>query len=81
MKYSPSFHSQTDGQTEVANHNLGDLLKCLVGKLENWDLTLPRVKFAYNNSINSSSYKISFEIVHSLYPHQPYSFACLLSSI
>ena len=53
LKFSIAFHPQTDGQTEVVNRTLGNLLRCLVGEnLKTWDLILPMAEFAYNGSVN-----------------------------
>ena len=72
LKFSSAFHPQTDGQTEVTNRSLGDLLRGLVGdKPGNWDLVLPTAEFAYNNSVNRSTGKSPFEIVHGSTPRQP----------
>ena len=66
------FHPQTDGQTEVVNQSLKNLLRCLVGEQpRNWDLILPTAEFAYNNSVNRTIGKTFFEIVHDFKPRTP----------
>ena len=46
------------------NRSLGNLLRCLVGdKPSNWEVVLVEVEFAYNNFVNRSIGKKSFEIV------------------
>ena len=72
LKFSTAYHPQTDGQTEVVNRSLGNLLRCLVGEnMGNWDLLLPRAEFAYNSSVNRSTGKSPFEIVHGYKPRKP----------
>ncbi|KAI5317165.1 hypothetical protein L3X38_036872 [Prunus dulcis] len=73
------FHEvSNDGQTEVVNHSLGDLLCCLVGdKPGNWDFLLHVAKFAYNNSVNRSTGKSPFEVVHGYSPRSPVDLVAL----
>ena len=72
LKFSTSYHTQTDGQTKVVNRSLRNLLRCLVGEsLENWDLLLPRAEFAYNSSVNRSTGMSPFEIVYGYKPRKP----------
>ncbi|MCO5604328.1 hypothetical protein L7F22_058493 [Adiantum nelumboides] len=64
LKFSSSFHPQTNGQSEEANSTILDLLKCYVsehkGKSEQY---LPLVEYAYDNTVHSSTGKAPFEIV------------------
>jgi len=70
--YSTTYHPQTDGQTEVVNQSLRNLLRNLVGgSIANWDLLLPRAEFANNNSFNRSTRKSPFEFVHGYKPRKP----------
>jgi hypothetical protein len=49
LKFSSAYHPQIDGQTEVVNTSLGNLLRCIVSDHNrNWDLVLSTVQFAYN---------------------------------
>jgi hypothetical protein len=65
LMFSFSYHPQTDGQTEVVNRSLGDLLRSLVTEHHSsWDNVLPQAEFAYNDSVNRSTGKIPFDIVY-----------------
>ena len=72
LKFSSSFHPQTDGQIEVVNRSLGDMLRCLVGVKQGvWDLILLITEFVYNNSVNRSTGKSPFQIVNGYSPCTP----------
>ncbi|MCO5611908.1 hypothetical protein L7F22_066167 [Adiantum nelumboides] len=64
LKFSSSFHPQTDGQSEVANSIVLDLLKYYVSEHKaTWEHYLPLVEYAYNNTVHTSTSKAPFEIV------------------
>lgn len=70
LLFSTSSHPQTDSQTEVINHTLGNLVCCLNGdKLKQWVLSLAQAKFAFNHMRNKSTGKSPFGIVYTLLPH------------
>lgn len=65
LKFSSTFHPQSDGQTKVVNRSLGNLPRCLVGDEPNtWNLVLATTKFAYNEAMNKSTGKSPFEVLH-----------------
>ena len=67
--FSSAYHPQTDGQTEVVNKILGDLLRSLVTEHHSsWDSILPQAEFAYNDSVNWSTGKSPFQIVYGMQP-------------
>lgn len=65
LQYSSSFHSQTDGQTEVVNKTMVNIIRCLCSdRPKKWDLYLAPAEFAYNNMVNRSTGKTPFSIVY-----------------
>jgi hypothetical protein len=64
-----AYHPQMDGQTEVLNKILGDLLRILVTEHHSqWDNILPQAEFSYNDSINRSTGQSPFQIVYGTQP-------------
>jgi hypothetical protein len=65
LAFSSSYHPQIDGQTEVVNRSLGDLLRILVTEHHsNWDNILPQAEFVYNDSVNRNTGKSPFQILY-----------------
>nr|GFB85240.1 retrotransposon protein, putative [Tanacetum cinerariifolium] len=55
LKFSTSFHPQTDGQSERTIQTLEDMLRsCALEWIGNWDNYICLVEFAYNNSWHAS---------------------------
>jgi hypothetical protein len=69
LSFSSTYHPQIDGQTEVVNMSLGNLLRSLVTEQgRQWDQILAQEEFAFNNSVNRSTWKSKFEIVYGIQP-------------
>lgn len=72
LDMSTSYHPQTDGQTEVTNRSLGNLLRSLVGtSIRSWDSKLPQAEFAHNHAVNRSSKFSPFQIIYGMVPRAP----------
>jgi hypothetical protein len=72
LKFSAAYHPQTDGQTEVVNRSLRNLLRFLVGDhARTWDSILPIAQFTYNNSVNRTIGMSPFEVVHDYKARKP----------
>jgi hypothetical protein len=53
---STAFHPQTDGQTEVMNKTLEQMIRAYINtRQDNWDELLPYCELAYNNSKSEST--------------------------
>jgi hypothetical protein len=68
ISFNSAYHPQTDGQTEVVNISLGNLLRGLVTEHHNqWDQILPQAEFAYNDS--TSTYEQICDSFSLILPH------------
>ena len=76
LNMSTAFHPQSDGQTERANRTLEEMLRAYISyHQKDWDLFLPMMEFAYNNSVNPST---GFSPFYLNYGHHPLLPASLL---
>lgn len=71
LQYSTIVRPQTDGQTEVVNRSLWNLIRAKIvdNKEKQWVIFLSHMEFAFNTSVNRSTGKIPFEIVYSKLPN------------
>lgn len=81
LNMSSAYHPQTDGQTEVTNRSLGNMLRCLVGdNLRSWDTVLYQAEFAHNHAHNRSLGYSPFQVVYGVVPRGPLSLTTIPQS-
>jgi hypothetical protein len=72
LLFSTTCHPQTDGQTEVVNRTLSQLMWTMIKKnLREWEDCLPHVEFAYNRAIHSTTQLCPFDVVYGFKPITP----------
>jgi hypothetical protein len=76
LAMSTAYHPQTDGQSERANRTLEEMLRSYVSKNhDDWDVHLPTLEFALNNTRNPSTGRTPFELNYGFHPRVPATFA------
>ena len=69
LNFSSTYHPQFDGQKEVVNMSLGNMLRSLIGESpKQWDRVLAQAKFASNDSPNRSTGMSPFQILYGMHP-------------
>jgi hypothetical protein len=72
QSHSSAYHPQSDGQTEVMNRVLEDVLRCYVGTQQHmWDKFLPFVEFCINNSYSEATRNTPFLLNYGVNPRHP----------
>jgi hypothetical protein len=70
LNFGTAYYLQMDGQTEVVNRSLGNMLRALVGdKPKHWDKVLSYAEFAFNCTPNRSTGFSPFEVVYGRVPN------------
>jgi hypothetical protein len=65
LNFISAYHPQTDGQTEMTNQVLEDMLRaCALKHGGSWDKSLPYAEFSYNNSYQASLKMSPFEALY-----------------
>jgi len=72
LLFSTTCHPQSDGQTEVVNRTLGQMLRCMIMQnIREWEELLPHIEFAYNRVVHSTTSHSPFEVVYGFNPLTP----------
>ena len=66
---SSAYHPQTDGQSEIANRKVEEMIRAFVNfRKDNWDEHLVDFEVAYNSAVNSTTLCTPFYINYGLHP-------------
>ena len=73
-RYSSAYHPQTDGQTEIMNKSVEEVLRHYLNETgKNWEDLIPMVEFSINNSMNGSTGHTPFYLNSGSHPRTPAS--------
>ena len=75
VKFSTTYHPETNGLTENRNKEIGKLLRLLSEKHKEWDEVLPSALWALRTTKNSVTNHSSFELVFGREDQQPFDIA------
>ena len=65
LKFSTTFHPQTDGQTERTIQTLEDILRACVMEFKGaWNKYLPLIEFSYNNNFQATIGMAPYEALY-----------------
>jgi hypothetical protein len=74
LRFSASYHHQTNGQAERVNKTLEEALRIFVqGQPKTWPQRLSMFEFAYNSSRHSTTGVAPFQLLYGEIPHTPAS--------
>jgi transposase InsO family protein len=74
LRFSASYHHQTNGQAEQVNKTMEEALRIFVqGQPKTWPQRLGMFEFAYNSSRHSTTGMAPFQLLYGEIPHTPAS--------
>ena len=69
-----AYHSNGNGGVERVNHTIAQMLaKAINERQEDWDVDLPHVEFAYNNSASAATGLAPNGVHMNRHPHLPFT--------